>query len=271
MQIYKKIFLHLYSNLYHIVMKAKLLLQAMAVAIVTIIMAGCATKGNQATDQATNQEAAADTVRVSGTACDLTLGGIRFTRALNGADTLVTEGENGEITFRSEGGRDFFRDPNGSVSDNAPILLTCIDNTKPFTLQARIRPQFTKQGTYNAGVLYLYAHDLLWQKFCFEQDERGNHRVVTVRTIGTSDDNNHEVVRDQDYVYFKYSSDTKTIGSYFSLDGKEWQMVRLYRNEYPDSLWVGISNQCPKDAGSISTFAELQLTQQAVSDFRMGN
>lgn len=32
---------------------------------------------------------------------------------------------------------------------------------------------------------------------CFEQDERGNHRVVTVRTIA----------------------------SYYSLDGKEWQML----------------------------------------------
>ena len=34
----------------------------------------------------------------------------------------------------------FFRDPNGSVSDNAPILLSAIDNTKPFTFTAKITP-----------------------------------------------------------------------------------------------------------------------------------
>ena len=36
----------------------------------------------------------------------------------------------------------------------------------------------------------------------FEQDERGKHRVVTVRTVGTSDDNNHEVIK-QDNIYYK--------------------------------------------------------------------
>lgn len=36
----------------------------------------------------------------------------------------------------------------------------------------------------------------------FEQDERGKHRVVTVRTVGTSDDNNHEVI-EQDNIYYK--------------------------------------------------------------------
>ena len=36
------------------------------------------------------------------------------------------------------------------------------------------------------------------------------------------------------------------IASYYSLDGKEWQMVRLYRNNYPKNLKVGISSQAPQ-------------------------
>jgi len=239
-----------------------------AIAATVLMAAACAQNGQQATNQE-NQNP--DSARVSGTECDITVGDIHFTRAINGADTLVTVGPDGEVTFRAGEKKDFFCDPNGKLSNNtAPILLTEIDNTKPFTLQARVRPEFTTEGLYNAGVLYLYVHDNLWQKFCFEQDERGLHRVVTVRTVGTSDDNNHDVVKGQDYVYFKYSSDTHTIASFYSLDGKEWQMVRLYRNEYPAKLWVGISNQCPQDTASVSHFTELHLSQEAVSDFRMG-
>lgn len=240
------------------------LMAAMAIASV-----GC---GGQPTAQSEQTEReSTDSAKFSGQPCDLTISGIHFTRALNGADTLVTVADDGEVIFRALEKQDYFCDPDGKLSNNtAPVLLTEIDNTKPFTLQARIRPGFTESGLYNAGVLYLYVHDNLWQKFCFEQDERGRHRVVTVRTIGTSDDNNHDVVSTQDYVYFKYSSDTHTVASYYSLDGKEWQMVRLYRNDYPDRLWVGISNQCPTDTGSVSHFTEMSLTQAAVSDFRMG-
>lgn len=212
-----------------------------------------------------------DSIVVAGENCDITIGDIHFTRSVNGADTLVSIQEDRSVSFFAGENKDFFCDPNGKLSNNtAPILLTQIDNTKPFTLTAKVQPEFTTTGTYNAGVLYLYEHNTHWQKFCFEQDERGNHRVVTVRTIGTSDDNNHDVVSGQDYVYFKYSSDTHTIASYYSLDGKEWQMVRLYRNDYPEKLYVGISNQCPQDKGSKSVFSELKLSQDAVSDFRMG-
>lgn len=212
-----------------------------------------------------------DSVVVAGEDCDITIGDIRFTRSVNGADALVTLQEDGSVEFLAGENKDFFCDPKDKTSNtSAPILLTQIDNTKPFTLTAKVQPEFTATGTYNAGVLYLYEHNTHWQKLCFEQDERGKHRVVTVRTIGTSDDNNHDAISGQDYVYFKLSSDTHIIGSYYSLDGEEWQMVRLYRNNYPEKLYVGISNQCPKDKGSKSVFSELKLSQNAISDFRMG-
>lgn len=75
----------------------------------------------------------------------------------------------------------------------------------------------------------MFANDSLYQKLCFEQDERGAHRVVSVRTVGTSDDNNHDAIT-QDFVFLKISSDTQTIASYYSTDGKEWRMVRLYKD-----------------------------------------
>lgn len=221
---------------------------------------------------AAGSTAAQDTARVSGRPCDIKLAGIHFTKAVNGADTLATTDAQGRMDFRVGAKKDFFCDPNDNKLSNntAPILLAKVDNTKPFTLVAKVTPGFTAKGLYNAGVLYLYVNDRRWHKLCFEQDERGNHRMVSVRTIGTSDDNNHDVVTSPT-AYMKISSDTRTVASYYSLDQKTWQLVRLYRNDYPAELWTGISTQCPIDTGTTSRFEAIGLTQTSVSDFRLGN
>ncbi|WP_342644656.1 DUF1349 domain-containing protein [Mucilaginibacter sp. CSA2-8R] len=208
--------------------------------------------------------------RVNGTPCNVSFAGIRFTKSVNGADTLAKITGN-RMAFSVGEKKDYFSDPDGKLSNNtAPILLTEVNNKRPFTLISRVTPTFTPAGLYNAGVLYLYVNDNFYQKFCFEQDERGKHRMVTVRTIGTSDDNNHDVVQ-RPFVYMKLSSDTKTVGSYYSLDKKEWHLVRLYKNDYPAKLWVGLSSQCPVDKGTVSYFDDVSLTQNSVSDFRLGN
>ncbi|TPG63637.1 DUF1349 domain-containing protein [Hymenobacter nivis] len=216
--------------------------------------------------------AAQDTARVSGKPCDIQLAGIHFTKAVNGADTLTKTDAQGRMAFRVGAKKDFFCDPNDNKLSNntAPMLLAQVDNTKPFTLVAKVTPGFTAKGLYNAGVLYVYVNDRRWQKHCFEQDERGRHRIVSVRTIGTSDDNNHDVVT-APTAYMKISSDTRTIGSYYSLDNKTWQLVRLYKNDYPAKLWAGVSAQCPIDTGTTSRFENISLTQNSVADFRLGN
>ena len=71
-----------------------------------------------------------------------------------------------------------------------------------------------------------------------EMDERQKTRMVSVRTIGTSDDNNHDVIEARS-VHMRISSDTKTVGFYYSLDKKSWQLIRLFKNDYPASIWVG--------------------------------
>ena len=205
------------------------------------------------------------------TECNISVGGLHFTKSLNGAEQQVSDSA-GIVIFRANPHADYFCDPNeGKMPKNdAAVLLMEIDNKKPFTYSAKVKSGFTLEGTYNAAVLFVYANDKLWQKLCFEQDERGNHRVVTVRTLGTSDDNNHEVFNETEYIYFKISSDTQSIGSYYSLDGQTWQMVRLYKNNYGDKVYLGISSQAPQSDECISTFEDLRLTTDHVTDFRMG-
>jgi len=199
--------------------------------------------------------------------CRITLPGITFTRSLNGAADHAKV-EDGRLTLASEARRDNFRDPDGKLSNNtAPLLLTEVDNKKPFTLTARITPTFLK--TYDAGTLYIYVKEDLWLKMAMEMDERQKRRMVSVRTIGTSDDNNHDVVEAKS-VYMKISSDTKTVGFYYSLDKKTWQLIRLFRNDYPASIWVGISTQSPLGEGTSAVFEDISLTKQSISDFRLG-
>ena len=200
-------------------------------------------------------------------ACRIALTGITFTRSLNGA-AAHAKVEDGRLILASEARRDNFRDPDGKLSNNtAPVLLAEVDNKKPFTLTAKITPTFLK--TYDAGTLYIYVKDDLWLKMAMEMDERNQTRMVSVRTIGTSDDNNHDVIKAKS-VYMKISSDTKTVGFYYSLDKKSWQLIRLFKNDYPASIWLGISTQSPLGDGTSAVFEDLSLTQQSISDFRLG-
>lgn len=200
-------------------------------------------------------------------ATSIALPNITFTRSLNGA-AESTKVADGKLTLTSAAKRDNFRDPNGKLSSNsAPVLLTEVENKKPFTLTARITPTFLE--TYDAGALYIWVKDDLWLKMALEMDERRRTRMVTVRTNGTSDDNNHDVVTAKT-VYMKISSDTHTVGFYYSLDRNSWQLIRLFKNDYPDKIWLGISAQSPLGNGTSAMFEELLLTSTSITDFRRG-
>jgi len=202
-----------------------------------------------------------------GEECSITISGVAFTKSLNDAKSLATVVD-GKLELKSNAKCDNFNDPDGKLSNNtAPVLLSRIDNSKPFTFITKVTPTFL--DTYDAGTMYIYLNKTWWFKFAFERDERKRTRVVTVRTIETSDDNNHDTI-DSASVYMKISSDTKTIGFYYSLDKNNWQLVRLFHNDYPAELWAGLSAQSPIGNGTSVTFEECSMTQSSIKDFRMG-
>ncbi len=202
-----------------------------------------------------------------GEECSVKLPGIEFTKSLNKAKYLVSV-DNGRLVLKANAKSDNFNDPDGKLSNStAPVLLSKLDNSKPFTFTAKVTPTFN--DVYDAGTMYIYLNKDNWFKFAFERDERMLTRAVTVRTIETSDDNNHDVI-DSASMYMKISSDTKTIGFYYSLDSKTWQLVRLFRNNYPADVWIGVSTQAPVGNGTTSTFEDFSLTQSSIKDFRMG-
>jgi len=229
-------------------------------------IAGCTQKESGKKAGSIDENAASDTVELA--SCDINVGGIRFTKSKNGAENGITLlGDT--IKFVAGPQTDYFRSPDGSVANSSPVIFTEVDNAKPFTFTAKVQPDFTETGTYSAGVLYAYENDTHCQKLCFEQDEYGEHRVVSVRTIGTSDDNNHQAI-DGSYVYMRLSSDGTTLGSYFSEDGKTWHLARLYKNDFPEKLFLGLSAQSPKDNEHTCYFTNVSLKQETVANFRIG-
>ena len=199
--------------------------------------------------------------------CSIALPGIHFTRSLNHAHADVALAEGG-VTVAGGAGSDHFNDPRGRLTrHSAPLLLAPLDNRHPFTFSARIVPQF--HATYDAGALYLFASSDLWQKFAFERDEKAVSRIVSVRTVGSSDDNNHQAIPGP-AAYLKMSSDTRVVGLYYSADGHHWDLARLVENNYPETLWIGIGAQSPVGQGSAATFDQLSLRLESVTDFRRG-
>lgn len=139
---------------------------------------------------------------------DVKAGNVMFSTGMNLAPNSVSAWTD-TITIVADAKTDLFCDPKGiATNTSAPILFTKVDNTKPFTFTVKVVPNFTENGTYSAGALLAFIDKDNWQKLCFEQDEKGLHRIVTVRTVETSDDNNHEAV-DSTGVYLRMSSDTE--------------------------------------------------------------
>lgn len=202
-----------------------------------------------------------------GELCSVKVSGVEFTKSLNDAKATATV-KDGKLVLKSNAKCDNFNDPNGKLSNNtAPVLLTKVQNNKPFTFSAKVTPTF--KDKYDAGTMYIYLNQNWWFKFAFERDERSRTRAVTVRTNETSDDNNHDII-DKTSIYMKISSDTKTVGFYYSVDKKNWQLVRVFRNDYPAELWLGFSTQSPVGKGTTATFEDCSLIQNSVRDFRMG-
>ncbi|MFT3739953.1 MAG: DUF1349 domain-containing protein [Breznakibacter sp.] len=200
--------------------------------------------------------------------CSFSINGLVFTKSINNAKLMTDFAGQNKLVMKSGAKSDFFNTPNGKHKfSNAPMLLTPVNNKEAFTFTAKVTPYFS--GTYDAGAIYIYVSNNRWQKFAFEMDERKLTRLVTVRTIGTSDDNNHDASVGPS-VFMKISSNVESIGFYYSTDSINWQLTRVYGNDFPDNVWLGISSQSPIGNGITTMFESFSLNKTSVKDIRKG-
>ena len=162
---------------------------------------------------------------------------------------------------------DWFIDPAGEhAKDNAPIALF-VPPDSTFTLQAKVTVEFA--ASYDAGTLFVYAHDTLWAKLCFEYSPQQQPMVVSVVTRGVSDDCNSVDIKGQS-VYLRVYRQSDVLAFHYSLDGHYWHFVRYFSLGNLEQLRVGFSTQSPLGQGCRAIFSEIRYTPRALSDLRNG-
>ena len=161
---------------------------------------------------------------------------------------------------------DYFQDPAGKMqNDSAPYLWMEVNGD--FVVQAHVRPAFTT--TYDAGAIMVRQDATHWAKLCFESTDFGATAAVSVVTQGTSDDANGADLS-VGAVWLQVARSGDVFAQHYSLDGKHWRMVRLFRLAAPQTVKVGLVAQCPIGPGTSIDFLSFSVEQRALSNLRAG-
>lgn len=157
---------------------------------------------------------------------------------------------------------DMFRDPNVTYNtDNAPKLM--FQPADDFVLSASIQHAFTSK--WDGGAIVLMEDSLNWIKFCFEKDYTGAKRVVSVVTKDISDDCNSVEIK-TNKVYYKLAKAGNVITLYYSLNNKNWFLVRHLQFNNTKTLKVGFLAQSPVGKACSVEFADIQYQSVKIKD-----
>lgn len=171
----------------------------------------------------------------------------------------------GEVIIDAGEKTDFFIDPASDFKvGNAPIFARKADSD--FTISCCITPAFLAH--YDAGALMLYINETTWVKCAFENTDLGYFSVVSVVTRGVSDDANGEQISGSS-IWLKMSRKDDVVGLYYSSDGINWKMVRLFKFTYKPGL-VGLEAQSPLGKSCSVEFKSIEFKHQSVEDLRKG-
>jgi regulation of enolase protein 1 (concanavalin A-like superfamily) len=161
---------------------------------------------------------------------------------------------------------DYFQDPTGGHNkDDAPYLW--LDITGDFVAQVHLSPTFTT--TWDAGALMARFDAQHWAKLCYESTDLGTHAAVSVVTNGISDDANGANLTAVS-LWLQIFRVGDVFGMHYALDGKSWQMVRLFRLAGPPVMKVGLVAQCPVGPGTTIDFFSFSVEKRTLQNLRAG-
>ena len=162
---------------------------------------------------------------------------------------------------------DWFIHPTGeSVKANAPIALFMPPDST-FQLQAKVTVDFA--DTYDAGTIFIYGHDTLWAKLCFEYSPQAQPMVVSVVTREVSDDCNSVPIEER-AVYLRLYRQERVFAFHYSRDGQYWHFVRHFSLGDLEQVSVGFSAQSPLGEGCNVFFSEIRYILSPLLDLRSG-
>jgi regulation of enolase protein 1 (concanavalin A-like superfamily) len=172
------------------------------------------------------------------------------------------DNDNNVLTISAGAKTDWFVDPfDGAVANNAPILL--FKPNSDYVLSAKVTMNFAAK--WDAGALMLWGDDHHWAKLSFELSPDRAPTLVTVVTRGLSDDCNSKELK-SDSVYLRIAKSVKTYVLYFSMDGREWQIIRTFSLDTEIPVRVGFEAQSPAGSGAVATFSAISYDPHRISN-----
>lgn len=172
----------------------------------------------------------------------------------------------GNFRITAAKGTDFYNYAGGGYDiATAPLLLFQPDSNFVLTAKVQIQPDHTFDG----GALYLYRDSLHWSKFLFEKAHGGKPTVCSGVTNTYTDDNNHAEITGNT-VYLRMGKSGNLIGLYYSINGRNWKMVRLFYCPPGGPLRIGFSSQSPEGTVCTTSFSNVVYSPKGFKDFWTG-
>lgn len=207
--------------------------------------------------------------------------GVPFPLAPSSAELWRVDEAAGALTVSAQPHTDIFIDPasgsTGAGADtalnarsmlNAATLLGGVPEGD-FQLSARVTVGFA--ATFDAGVLLLWLDERHWAKLCFEFSPAGEPMIVSVVCRGVADDANAFIVHGRS-VWLRISRIDRVYAYHASLDGKTWQMIRVFTLDDQTSRdRIGFEGQSPTGDGCTVTFDEIRFLPDRLADLRDGS
>jgi regulation of enolase protein 1 (concanavalin A-like superfamily) len=203
----------------------------------------------------------------------LDLPGLPFPVTPSQPDVWRHDGD-GTVVADAPGHTDLYVNPGGSGSADAESLLNAatllgLPPTGDFQLSARVSVDFVAQ--FDAGVLLIWLDDTHWAKLCFEFSPAGEPMVVSVVTLGLSDDANSFVVPERS-VWLRVSRLDRVYAYHASSDGKDWSLVRVFSlGDAVADHRVGLEVQSPTGEGCTVRFEAIRFVGERLADLRDGS
>jgi regulation of enolase protein 1 (concanavalin A-like superfamily) len=207
--------------------------------------------------------------------------GVPFPLAPSAAGLWRVDEATGTVTVPAQPRTDIFIDPvSGSAGTGASAALnaesmlnaaTLLGDAPEgdFQLSARVTVDFA--SAFDAGVLLIWLDERRWGKLCFEFSPAGEPMVVSVVCRGVADDANAFTVPGRS-VRLRVSRIGRAYAYHASLDGKTWQMIRVFSLEDETSRdRIGFEGQSPTGDGCSVTFDEIRFRPERLAALRDGS
>jgi len=207
--------------------------------------------------------------------------GVPFPLAPSSAALWQVDEATGAVMVSAQPHTDIFIDPgndSASADTNAALNAESLLNAATllgdvpegdFQFSARVTVGFA--STFDAGVLLLWLDERRWGKLCFEFSPAGEPMVVSVVCRGVSDDANAFVVPGRS-VWLRISRIDRAYAYHAALDGKTWQMVRVFvLDDQTSRDRIGFEGQSPTGDGCSVTFDQIRFVPERLADLRDGS